>query len=162
GQGVVRVRNLVGYLQKAVYGAVQREEGKEQTPYPVIEGPGATELVLASGRPPGAGGDTAADTMDASARGRFEAALQLGYEFLRQHAYGEAERRFREALGLDSRSALPWTMLGVVAHEQWKKGEAETCFRKALELDPRQARALNGLGNACDDHREYDQAERLY
>src|SRR5262249_4242151 len=116
GQGVVRVRNLVEYLQMAVYGAVQREEGKEQTPYPTIEGPGATELILATGRPPGSGGGTAATVADGSVRALYEAALQRGYESYKERQYEAAEAQFKAALALDGRSAKALTMLGAIAY----------------------------------------------
>lgn len=57
-KGEVRLKELLVYLEETVPRIVQREVGRSQTPYAVVEGTGALDLVLARDRPVAKASDT--------------------------------------------------------------------------------------------------------
>jgi Tfp pilus assembly protein PilF len=144
--GTVRVKNLVGYLEKAVYGAVQRDQGESQTPYVEVKGTGATELVLAAGRPASKGGTTAVVAADNQLEDRYAASLQRGFELLQDKLYDAAQDRFEEALKADPKSSRAAFALGKI-HAEWGQDReaAEKFYRQAVALDLNYAKPLLGL-----------------
>jgi tetratricopeptide (TPR) repeat protein len=166
-QGTVRIKNLVAYLEKAVYGAVQREEGKDQTPYSIMEGVGATELLLASGRPAGAGGATAVPANAAFAgtlKEKFDAVMQAGSELYQKKQYDAAFIKFQVAIEIEPNSFLAYDYLGLLTKYSKKDYlEAERLYKKAIELNPNFANAYNNLGVLTEKaKKDYPEAKRLY
>ena len=164
GQGVVKVQYLMDYVQKAVLGAVKREEGQDQKPYFLTEGSEALQLVLATGRPLGRGGQTAVpSTVGNTAKEQYDAAFQRGMELLQENRFEAAQERFEAAIKLMPSAARAQSILGLL---HWKKNhdfmEAERLCRKAMELDPKDGQVLALLALLYEQHKENEKAEALY
>lgn len=161
-QGVVRVSNLVSYVKKAVYGAVKREEGEAQTPFPAVEGKDAPNVILARGLAPGAGGATAVVKSDPTPQGRFDASLQQGYEAQQANQPTEAQTNFQTALSVQPESAKAAAGLGHAYLLQNKLDQAEASFRQAVQFDPKNAGYADDLGVVLFNRRSNDEAEKSF
>ncbi len=164
-EGVVRVRNLKDYLTKAVSGAVKREEGEEQTPYPEILGPEADDLILSRGLAPGEGGATAVPTVvGADSAARFAATFQRGYELLTQKRYDAAKVKFEDAIEIDPKASRAYYMLAYINdYFTPNHQEAERLYRRAIDLNPKDSRALSELaGLVSVAKRSHDESEQLF
>lgn len=165
-KGVVRVGNLVTYLEKSVEGAVKREQGHDQRPYSIVEGTGAQDLILAQGKPGGVGANTQVavltplNTGDAL-KGRFEAALQQGRALIKSRQWDAAQAKYAAALELQPSSAKAAAGLGQADLGLKRYDEAERLFRQALQEDPKLAAAVRGLAELAYNKHDNAEAERL-
>lgn len=162
--GTVRIRNLKAYLEKAVPGAVLREEGREQTPYPEIVGPNADEVVLASGRPVGRGGESAVPIkIGDDVPSRYDAAIQRGFELIDKKRTDAAQDRFEEALMLKPNSGRAVHGLALIQQELLENlSAAEKLYLKAMALAPDYAPSVNNLANIYKSQKKDVEAEKLY
>jgi tetratricopeptide (TPR) repeat protein len=156
--GVVHASNLVAYLQKSVYGAVETAEGEAQTPYPLLDPQGAADIVLASGEPAGTGGTivTATDT------GAYDTALQQGFQFYQAKQYVPAQAKFQQALGLQPNSAKAADGLGRTYQAQNNARQAETYFRQAVQADANDAHYAADLADVLAARGDAPEAVPLY
>ncbi|MDQ2687348.1 MAG: caspase family protein [Armatimonadota bacterium] len=161
-QGVVRVNNLVSYVKKAVYGAVQREEGESQTPFPAVEGKDAPNVILARGLAPSAGGATAVVKADPTPQGQYDASLQQGYEAQQANQPVQAQAKFQTALSVQPESAQAANGLGHAYLTQNKLDKAEESFRQAVQLDPKNANYADDLGVVLFNRRNNAEAEKSF
>ena len=161
-QGVVRVSNLVSYVKKAVYGAVEREEGEAQTPFPAVEGKDAPDVILARGLAPSAGGATAVVKPDPTPQGQYAASLQQGYEAQQANQPAAAQAKFQTALSVQPASANAADGLGHAYLLQNKPDLAEASFRQAVQLDPKNAGYADDLGVALFNRRNTAEAEKSF
>lgn len=165
-KGVVRVSSLVTYLEKAVSGAVKREQGHEQRPYSIVEGSGAQDLVLAQGRLGGVrdGAQVAVlaplTTGDAL-KGRFDIALQQGKALIKSHQWDAAQAKYAAALELQPSSARAAAGLGQADMGLKRYAEAERQFRQAAQMDGKLAVAVRGLAEVAFNKHDNAEAERL-
>ncbi len=162
--GVVRLGSLVSYLQRAVSMAVQREESHPQTPYPILEGPGAQDLVLATGRPPGPGGLAAVVSAPPHPAGPSpaDALTRQGQDAERRKDYATAQRLYTQAMTLDPAAEAPVLALGQF-YEVVKEDpdEAERLYRQAMALAPSDENAVFFLGR--DRHPDHpEEGDALY
>lgn len=100
--GGIQISNLVPYLEKSVYTEVRTRLFKEQTPWSVIEGPGALELQLTppvSKAPP-------SPQPPPTAASIYRAEMLLGFAALQALKYSEALEHFKTAIGNQPVSAL--------------------------------------------------------
>lgn len=161
-QGVVRVNNLVSYVKKAVYGAVQREEGESQTPFPAVEGKDAPDVILARGLAPSAGGATAVVQADPTPQGQYDASLQQGYEAQQANQPAEAQAKFQTALSVQPESAKAANGLGHAYLLQNKLDKAEASFRQAVQFDPKNAHYADDLGVVLFNRKNNAEAEKSF
>ena len=164
GSGVVRLPNLISYVEKAVSGAVQREIGQDQMPAKLEVGTGAQELVLAKARPAGTGGETAVPSqVGDSIKERYDAAFQRAIELQKQGRIDAAQLKFEEASELDPKSARPLHFLADIAY--WNRRdipESEKLWNRALALDPNSGRLLGAFANYWFARQDLAKAAELY
>ena len=161
--GAVRLPNLISYLEKAVPGAVQREEGQEQTPAKFEVGTGAQDVVLAKGRPAGSGGSTAVPVeVGSSAKDRFDAAYQKGLELLKNGRLDAAQLKFEEASEIESKSIAPIVQLAYLAFLRRDWPGAEKHWKRALEIQPSSSIVLGGYASHLATLRDFARSEELY
>lgn len=161
-QGIVRVSNLLAYVKKAVYGAVQREEGEAQTPFPAVEGVDASTVILARGLAPSAGGATAVVKADSTPDGHYVAALQQGFEAQQDNRPAEAQAKFQAALSVQPESAKAANGLGRAYQAQKALDKAEASFRQAVQLDPKNVAYADDLGIVLFNRRNNAEAETAF
>ena len=65
-----------------------------------------------------------------------EGLIQKGEEFFHKGNLNEAERKFNEALAIDSKNAMAHNNLAVVYHKQKDKEKAEIHYTRAIEFAP--------------------------
>lgn len=165
-EGIVRIKNLKDYLQRAVPGAVQREQGEDQMPYPETKGPEADDFILAQGRPPGQGGASAvsvAAAMGDNLQDRYEATFQRAYELLLLKRIDAAQEKFEDALRLKPDASRAHYMLAYL-NDYFKHdyAAAEKSYREAIRLDPKDSKSLSELGGLMAVIRhDMPEAERL-
>ena len=147
--GVVRLPNLISYIEKAVPGAVQRELGQDQTPAKFEVGTGAQDVILAKSRPAGSGGETAVPVqIGSSAKERYDAAFQRGMELYKQGRFDAAQLKFEDASEIDPKAAMPVARLADIAYWFRKDVAAtEALWKKAIDLDNTSGRMLGGYAN---------------
>ena len=162
--GVVTMRSLLDYLKKAVSGAVAREQGGEQTPYPLSEGADAMQLIIASGRTPQSNGETAVPlAVGNTVQQQFDAAFQRGEELCAAGRYDAGLVKFEDALAIDGRSARATNGAAKCYFHMNNYVGAERLYKRAIELDPRYVNPVNNLGLLYEIYRhDYREAERLY
>jgi tetratricopeptide (TPR) repeat protein len=88
--------------------------------------------------------------------------LRWGYDLVRLARYSEAEKAYRQAAAVGSRSGAAWSNLGHLLQGELRRyDEAETAYREAIARDPRDYAAWDGLGTLYCDHlnRPADAAE---
>ncbi|MEX0716408.1 MAG: tetratricopeptide repeat protein [Planctomycetaceae bacterium] len=109
----------------------------------------------------------------AAARGHAVAALESGWFLAAAHEHlghahrssndlASAEREYREAIRLNSRSGPAHLGLASVLHFNGADDEAIVAYDKAYDLDPRQLEALTNLAEIHSRHGRFAQADRLY
>ncbi len=76
--------------------------------------------------------------------------------------FGDAERRYREAIGIAPRSAEAHNNLGRLLLARKRLPEAVASFEAALQVNPAHASALNNLGNALRDQGRLKEAFARY
>jgi tetratricopeptide (TPR) repeat protein len=88
----------------------------------------------------------------------------LGSVYLEQQKRGEAREYFERAIksAADYPATLPnaWNNLGILAAREGKTDEAIGYFQKALGINPDHAVALQNLGNAYRQKRDWDAARK--
>lgn len=125
----LRARDLVTYLEGAVREAVQRDVGKTQTPFAVLRGTGAADLLLSGeGTDPATIAALTAEDEGASRTARFRAAMRKGADLLEARRYDAARLKFEEALEIDSASEE--------AKEQLAKARGLLASPPPLQSDP--------------------------
>jgi tetratricopeptide (TPR) repeat protein/peroxiredoxin len=93
-----------------------------------------------------------------------EALYGLGSVYLKQEKPAEAQKNFEAAL--QTRAGYPetlpnaWNNLGLLATRAGRTQEAVEYFRKALELSPDHLVALENLGNAYRQQRNWAEAQK--
>jgi tetratricopeptide (TPR) repeat protein len=92
-----------------------------------------------------------------------EAALYLwGLVLYHQKKYDEAIAKYRKAIELYPKSAVPYNNWGNALSDQGKYDEAITKYQKVTELDPKSAVPYNNWGNVLSDQGKYDEAIAKY
>ena len=93
-----------------------------------------------------------------------EALYGLGSVYLEQRKPKEARECFERAVksAASYPATLPnaWNNLGILAAKQGKSDEAIGFFQKALAIDPEHAVALQNLGNAFRQKKDWDAAKK--
>jgi tetratricopeptide (TPR) repeat protein len=88
----------------------------------------------------------------------------LGSVYLEQQKRREAREYFERAIksAADYPATLPnaWNNLGILAAREGKTDEAIGYFQKALEMNPEHAVALQNLGNAYRQKKDWDAARK--
>ncbi|MBV8053581.1 MAG: VCBS repeat-containing protein [Acidobacteriaceae bacterium] len=94
-----------------------------------------------------------------------EAAYGLGSVYLQQNKTSEARDWFERAIKLQAAypDTLPnaWNNLGLIATREGHASQAILYFEKALELNPDYVIALDNLGNAYRQLREWEAARKI-
>ena len=94
-----------------------------------------------------------------------EAVYGLGSSYLNQKKNKEARACFEQALKLQaSYQGTPpnaWNNLGILAAREGDVDQAIGYFRRALQIDPHHIIALDNLGNAYRQKRNWPEAERV-
>jgi tetratricopeptide (TPR) repeat protein/peroxiredoxin len=94
-----------------------------------------------------------------------EAHYGLGSVYLKQEKTGEARESFERAIKLRASypDTLPnaWNNLGLLATREGRTGEAIPYFQEALRLSPDHLIALNNLGNAYRQTKQWDKARNV-
>jgi pentatricopeptide repeat protein len=161
--GTVRIKNLTAYLEKAVRGAVLREMAFDQRPHFALRGAQCAEMILATKRPPGKGGATAAPTtIGATAEARFRTLFQKGAELYFQDKPQEALTAFQEALAAQPDNAGVLTLIGATYMRMERAKESEKLLRQALEKSPDNVGAIVNLAIVCQVQGKSAEAETLY
>lgn len=158
--GVVRVGPLVTYLQKAVYGAVNREEGETQTPFPLLDGKDPDDVVLVTKAE--AGSDGAVTTLPVSQQGPFDEAMQQGFEQYQQTHWTAAQAKFQTALSLQPSSSKAADGLGRCYQQTGNNAQAETYFRQAVQAEPKNANFTRDLADTLAARSDATEAIPLY
>ena len=94
-----------------------------------------------------------------------EAVYGLGSVYLKQQKTGEARESFERAIKLHASypDTLPnaWNNLGLLATREGHTAEAIPYFQEALRLSPDHLIALDNLGNAYRQQKQWDEARRV-
>jgi tetratricopeptide (TPR) repeat protein len=94
-----------------------------------------------------------------------EALYGLGSVFLKQDKTGEARASFERAIKLHASypDTLPnaWNNLGLLATREGRTAEAIPYFQEALRLNPDHLVALDNLGNAYRQQKQWDEARKV-
>ena len=94
-----------------------------------------------------------------------EALYGLGSVYLKQQKNGEARESFERAIKLRAGypDTLPdaWNNLGLLATREGRTAEAIPYFQEALRLSPDHLIALDNLGNAYRQQKEWDKARKV-
>lgn len=85
-----------------------------------------------------------------------------GWQLWQQRKFADAEAKFEEAVGLNSKLDNAWNGLGWSQFNQGKSEEAIKAFRKCVKLTSQHGAALNGLGQAHFALGKHDAAERYF
>ena len=85
-----------------------------------------------------------------------------GWQLWRQRKLTEAEKKFQEAIKIDSEDANIWNGLGWSQINQRKLDEALKSFKAALELDDEHPAALNGVGQVYLAQRKFGKAKKWF
>jgi len=93
-----------------------------------------------------------------------EALYGLGSVYLQQQKNAEARECFKQAIKLQANypDTLPnaWNNLGLLAAHEGRAADAVVFFQEALKLSPDHLIALDNLGNAYRQERQWDDARR--
>ncbi len=94
-----------------------------------------------------------------------EALYGLGSVYLKQQKTSEARESFERAIKLRASypDTLPnaWNNLGLLATREGRTGEAIPYFQEALRLSPDHLIALDNLGNAYRQQKQWDEARKV-
>ena len=94
-----------------------------------------------------------------------EALYGLGSVYLKQEKGGEARQSFERAIKLQASYpdtvANAWNNLGLLATREGHTAEAIPYFQEALKLNPDHLIALENLGNAYRQQKNWDEARKL-
>ena len=94
-----------------------------------------------------------------------EALYGLGSVYLKQQKTSEARDSFERAIKLHASypDTLPnaWNNLGLLATREGRTAEAIPYFQEALRLSPDHLIALENLGNAYRQQKQWDEARRV-
>jgi tetratricopeptide (TPR) repeat protein len=94
-----------------------------------------------------------------------EALYGLGSSYLKQERHNEARESFERATKLNASypDTLPntWNNLGLLATREGRIGEAIPYFQEALRLSPDHLVALENLGNAYRQQKQWDEARKV-
>jgi tetratricopeptide (TPR) repeat protein len=94
-----------------------------------------------------------------------EALYGLGIVFLKQEKTGEARACFERTLKLHASypDTLPnaWNNLGLLATREGRTADAIPYFQEALRLNPDHLVALDNLGNAYRQQKQWDEARKV-
>lgn len=95
-----------------------------------------------------------------------EAQYGLGSVYLQQQKLTEARASFELAVKLQANYpgtlSRAWNNLGIVAVREGKTPEAIQNFEQSLKIDPRYNVALNNLGNAYRQAKQWDEARNAF
>jgi tetratricopeptide (TPR) repeat protein/peroxiredoxin len=93
-----------------------------------------------------------------------EALYGLGSVYLKQEKAREARESFQRATTLQASYpdtlANAWNNLGLLATREGRTGDAIPYFQEALKINPDHLIALENLGNACRQQKNWDEARR--
>jgi tetratricopeptide (TPR) repeat protein len=94
-----------------------------------------------------------------------EALYGLGSVYLKEQKHSEAREAFEHATKLQSSypDTLPnaWNNLGLIATQEGRTGEAIGYFQHALQLSPDHLIALDNLGNAYRQLKQWEEARKV-
>ena len=94
-----------------------------------------------------------------------EALYGLGSVYLKQEKNAEARESFERAIKLQASYpdtlANAWNNLGLLATREGKTAEAIPYFQEALRLNPDHLVALDNLGNAYRQEKNWDEARKM-
>lgn len=68
-----------------------------------------------------------------------------GNIYFREHQWREAEKEYRQALTINPKDAIAFTLLGNTFVEMGREADAEDAYRRAIKLQPTDRAALYGL-----------------
>jgi Tfp pilus assembly protein PilF len=91
----------------------------------------------------------------------FLALDRLGYEYVLQNKFAEAEKVFARALKINPKSFSSKSGLGIAEYKLGKKQEAVKTLEEAVEIDPFSANSLLFLGKIYRELKEFEKAESV-
>lgn len=86
----------------------------------------------------------------------------IGYAFLMQHKWRDAEEALTKAIILAPSDWLSQNLLGLTYDQEQRYSEAITAYKAALALNPREPGVLNNLGLAYALNGDHDAAIHAY
>lgn len=161
--GVVRVRNLLAYLEKAVPGEGFICYPILQMPQSFAAGRNAQDIVLSQGFPPQSGGKTAVPLqVGTTSEEQFEAEMQRGAELHIQGKKLEAVKHYRKALKHRPDADKVIALVGDIYADAKMYDEAIPFMETLIALYPKETKLYTNLAQIEEKQDRIEKAEIHY
>lgn len=161
--GIVRVRNVIAYLEKAVPSSAMMAYSAMQIPQSLSAGKNPLEFILTQGFPPQSGGRTAVPLkVNDTPAEQYEAEMQRGVELELQEKYAEAAGHYRKALEHRPDSTAAHLSLGRRYFFLKQYDEAKIHFDRLVQINPESHAYYAYLGIIEQERGNIKEAEEFY